>query len=259
MTKYICILDFEATCWEDKRFPNEIIEFPSILLKWNENQLDDISKRKQYTIQEIARIQLFVKPAINPIVSDFCTELTGISQKQVNDGIDLKSAIETHLQWITSIASTDEVTIVTHGDWDLKIMLPMDLKNISYQPNELYNRYTNIKDLFNIIVPEKERKQKSNGMIKMLSNLKLKPEGRHHSGIDDCHNIARIFIKLVDMGLDKTVFANNIKLTNGKEDYQKGTKTKKKFIIRNMDKNIINGIISIEYKYKINITVILPD
>jgi inhibitor of KinA sporulation pathway (predicted exonuclease) len=228
MTNYICILDFEATCWEDKRFPNEIIEFPSILLKWEENPLDDISKRKQYTIQEISRIQLFVKPAINPIVSDFCNELTGISQKQVDAGIDLKSAIETHLQWITHIVPTDQVTIVTHGDWDLKIMLPMDLKNISYEPNEIYNRYTNIKDLFNIIVPERDRKAKSNGLIKMLGNLKLKPEGRHHSGIDDCHNIARIFIKLVDMGLNKTVFANNMKSTNKDYDVQKDNKKTKK-------------------------------
>lgn len=210
MTDYVCILDFEALCWEDKRFPNEIIEFPSVLLKWEENQLHDISKKKKYTIREVARIQLFVKPAVNPFVSDFCTELTGITQKQVDDGIDLKSAIETHLNWIKNIAPTDKVTIATHGDWDLKIMLPMDLKNISYEPDEIYTRYVNIKDIFHILEPKK----KGMGMIKMLGHLGLKPNGRHHSGIDDCHNIGRIFSQLVDKGLDKKMFANNVKPVN---------------------------------------------
>ena len=216
MTDYICILDFEATCWDqhDRRYPNEIIEFPSVLLKWDNTPLHDVSKRKKYIVQEVARIQLYVKPAVNPIVSEFCTNLTGITQKQVDQGVDLRVAIETHLRWIASIAPTNKVTIVTHGDWDLKIMLPADLKNISYEPDELYTRYVNLKDLFNAIVPEKQGK--GTGMVKMLNHLKLGLEGRHHSGIDDCHNIARMFIKLVDLsgGLDKKIFANNVKITN---------------------------------------------
>ena len=225
MTDYICVLDFEATCWYENS-NHEIIEFPSVLLKWDNDQLQDNSNQydsnqdnsNQYDsnqdnsnkdthgLKEIARFQQFVKPLNNPCVSDFCTELTGITQKQVNNGIDLKSAIEAHLKWITDITKSKNVTIVTCGDWDLNKMLPLDLKNISYEPNELYARYANIKDLFKIATGIK-----GTGMKKMLDKLNLNIEGRHHSGIDDCHNIARIFIELVKKGLSKQNLLDNIK------------------------------------------------
>lgn len=196
MTDYICILDFEATCWYENS-DHEIIEFPSVLLKWEDTG----------EIKEVARFQQFVKPMNNPCVSDFCTELTGITQKQIDDGIDLKSAIEAHFKWITEItgSGSSSVTIITCGDWDINKMLPIDLKNISYEPNEFYARYGNIKKLFQIAVGIK-----GTAMKKMMDKLKLNIEGRHHSGIDDCHNIARIFIELVKKGLTKQNILDNI-------------------------------------------------
>ena len=214
MTDYICILDFEATCWEENR-NHEIIEFPSVLLAWTQDHNDmSKSKKRTYKIHEISRIQLFVKPMINPTVSKFCHKLTGITQKQVDKGIPLQTALTKHLKWLHGslpggTIEGDRVTIVTHGDWDLDIMLPMDLKNIKIAPCEIYQRYVNIKDLFHKITGEKGM-----GMAKMLKFLKLKLEGRHHSGIDDCHNIARMFVKLVEMGIDKNMFMDKMKHVN---------------------------------------------
>ena len=197
MTDYICVLDFEATCWYENS-EHEIIEFPSILLKWDDDQNQ---------IKEVARFQQFVKPLNNPMVSDFCTELTGITQNQIDCADDLKSVIEGHFKWITDVStkSSTSVTIVTCGSWDLNKMLPMDLKNISYQPDEFYTRYVNIKELFKIVTGIK-----GTAMTKMLDKLKLDIEGRHHSGIDDCHNIARIFIELVKKGLAKQNILDNV-------------------------------------------------
>ena len=213
MTDYICVLDFEATCWEEN-LNHEIIEFPSVLLSWNPVPIHVMSKKKKYEINEVSRKQLFVKPLINPTVSKFCHKLTGITQKQVDNGICIKTALSQHLKWLTGISETNRITIVTHGDWDLKTMLPMDLKNYPAfgDLDEIYMRYVNIKDLFHQITGIK-----GTGMVKMLAHLKLKQEGRHHSGIDDCHNIARMFMKLVDKGLDKKRFLDNVKYV----DYMK--------------------------------------
>ncbi|KAI0211381.1 ERI1 exoribonuclease 3 [Lamellibrachia satsuma] len=38
------------------------------------------------------------------------------------------------------------------------------------------------------------------GMMAMMSGLALKHEGRHHSGIDDCKNIAKILQELAQRG-----------------------------------------------------------
>ena len=47
-------------------------------------------------------------------------------------------------------------------------------------------------------------------MTKMLAKLELNLEGKHHSGIDDCHNSARIFIELVEKGLNKQNILDNM-------------------------------------------------
>ncbi len=41
MEYYLCVLDFEATCWQENKPKKitEIIEFPSVLYKVNEDQL----------------------------------------------------------------------------------------------------------------------------------------------------------------------------------------------------------------------------
>ena len=192
MDHYICILDFEATCWDGSN-DHEIIEFPSVMLKWEGTE-----------ITEVGRIQIYVKPKTNPVVSPFCESLTGITQEIVDGGVDLKTALKTHTQWMLEFAPHSQIMIVTCGNWDLKTMLPMDLKNTGLKADAVYSRWVNIKALFTEIT-------KKNGcpMTGMLKYFNLEIEGRHHSGIDDCHNIARIFMKLVEYGLTKKAFSTH--------------------------------------------------
>lgn len=67
---YLFVLDFEATCWDKNSYSfgkNEIIEFPAVILDVKSGLVVD-------------EFQKFVKPTENPILSDFCTSLTGIKQ-----------------------------------------------------------------------------------------------------------------------------------------------------------------------------------
>lgn len=53
MISYICVLDFEATCWDDDKIDKsevEIIEFPSILYKLDSNnkKLEIIGEFHEY-------------------------------------------------------------------------------------------------------------------------------------------------------------------------------------------------------------------
>lgn len=77
---YYCILDFEATCDKNEKIFNEIIEFPSIL--FNEN------------FEYISEFRSFVKPTINPILTNFCTELTSITQQNVNSSNELQNVLK---------------------------------------------------------------------------------------------------------------------------------------------------------------------
>ena len=70
---FLLVVDFEATCdikgSEPK--PQEIIEFPCAL----------ISTKKSFEVVSV--FHEYVRPVRNPILSCFCTELTGITQVSV--------------------------------------------------------------------------------------------------------------------------------------------------------------------------------
>lgn len=101
----------------------------------------------------------------------------------------------------------DSHIFVTCGDWDLKTMLPKQLRLVDVDHGlddsgklvAPYNRWINIKS------PFKKRFNMTRynvGMPSMLKKLQLELEGRHHSGIDDCKNILRIAEKLLVTGWD---------------------------------------------------------
>jgi len=67
--RYLLVLDFEATCGESD-FPRnqmEVIEFPTLAY--------DLQEKK-----EVGKFHEYVKPVIRPQLTEFCTNLTGITQ-----------------------------------------------------------------------------------------------------------------------------------------------------------------------------------
>lgn len=83
------IFDLEATCWEnDRTKQNEIIEIGAV--KLNEN------------LAVIGEFQTFIKPKLNPILSDFCKKLTSISQEEVDQAPSFGKAISHFQNWIGS-------------------------------------------------------------------------------------------------------------------------------------------------------------
>jgi inhibitor of KinA sporulation pathway (predicted exonuclease) len=187
MEYYLCVLDFEATCWEnsENKEQMEIIEFPSILYKITNNKHEYIGEFAQY-----------VKPTINPKLTKFCTDLTGIQQETVDKANTIDNVYKEHIKWLNeTIPSGSNLIFATCGNWDLKTQLPREIRNKKLKKNNYYSTYINVKAEFEYFY-----KRKANGMEGMLNFLKLKLEGRHHSGIDDARNISKIILKLIDDG-----------------------------------------------------------
>lgn len=186
----LVILDFEATCQPGTPpTPQEIIEFPSVL----------IDLREEGVIDEF---ESFVRPVHHPQLSEFCTELTSIRQEDVACAPVFAEVFDRHLAWLKGhqlLGGEDPGVIVTCGDWDLSTMLPVQCRaserSIAEVPR-IYRRWINIKKIFS----KTRRGAKAFGMPTMLSNLGLELVGRHHRGIDDCRNIARMAQALATVG-----------------------------------------------------------
>lgn len=90
------MFDVEATCERIEgaygklafAYPNEIIELPVILVQWRKVAAQEGREEQgdpEWSLQVIDEFQSYVRPTWRPTLSAFCTELTGITQADVDD------------------------------------------------------------------------------------------------------------------------------------------------------------------------------
>ncbi len=75
-------------------------------------------------------------------------------------------------------------------------MLPSQCDYFRLTRPEYFNHWINIKKSFNKATGKFAR----DGMMGMLKDLNIQHTGKHHSGIDDCKNIAEILKALAERG-----------------------------------------------------------
>jgi len=179
------VLDFEATCEDGRRIkPQEVIEFPLVLV--------------DATGSTVGEFRSYVRPVCHPRLSAFCTNLTGITQASVDEAPEWSKVLHMAQTWLDGQLATAgflNCAFVTCGDWDLKTMIGEQCGVSGEHVPARFRQWINIKHLF-----ERLTKQAGGSMPRMLELLHLKLEGRHHSGLDDCRNIARILQVLLRRG-----------------------------------------------------------
>ncbi|KAI4485385.1 PREDICTED: ERI1 exoribonuclease 3 [Polistes canadensis] len=176
--KYLLVVDFEATC-EQKTLllPQEIIEFPCIVLDTDDLKVKNVFHR-------------YVKPRINPNLTSFCTELTGIMQEMVNDEDHFPVVFSQFCTWLKEnnyFDPIDKSAFVTCGNWDLKVMLPNQCATDNLQIPQEFKQWINLKETFCVSCKYFPR-----NLTDMLSHLNLPFKGRLHSGISDTTNMVQI-------------------------------------------------------------------
>ncbi|KAI0778559.1 exonuclease RNase T and DNA polymerase III [Trametes elegans] len=188
--RYLLVLDFEATCDDTNRVvprgEMEIIEFPTILYDLEQDKVD-------------ATFHEYVRPILHRCLTQFCTALTGIEQSTVDAADPFPSVWTRYQEFLKQHRIPEEASsaaYLTCGDWDLKTMLPLQLR-LSGLDNAItpsgtlvspYDRWINIKKSYQKFYDMRY----PTGMEGMLRHAQMELEGRHHSGIDDCKNILRL-------------------------------------------------------------------
>jgi len=193
MKQYYAVLDFEANSPEEGCSHGdpgyEIIEFPVVLCDAETGEVVKEFREFVHCENEL---------------SDFIKNLTHITDEQVKEGLGWHQCLDKFHAWCGDNGIFENTTIVTCGDWDLKTMLPLQLEKtgtvLPYDLNKLLTQWVNVKVPFRKFAGVKGKC----GMDSMLEHLGLELVGHHHSGIDDCRNIARICHELVKCGVDMT-------------------------------------------------------
>uniref|UniRef100_M8BYJ9 Exonuclease domain-containing protein n=1 Tax=Aegilops tauschii TaxID=37682 RepID=M8BYJ9_AEGTA len=121
---FFVVVDFEATCVKGARiFPQEIIEFPAVL----------------------------VDGATGRIESAFRRELTGIRQEDVDGGVDLGEALWLHGAWLKAATAgagnkrSVRLAVVTWGDWDCRTMLEFECRFKGIEKPSYFDQWINLR------------------------------------------------------------------------------------------------------------------
>ncbi len=175
--KYI-IVDLEATCWESRRqkSPNEIIEIGAVMVNEAGESLSEFCQ--------------FVKPLKNPILSDFCKELTSITQAQVDEAQHFPKVLKAFQEWIG--VGKDDYALCSWGFYDAsqfkKDCQLWGLDAAWLKPHiSIKHQYTGVRGT-----------KRNMGMKSALKLEEIPLEGTHHRGIDDARNIVKIFVRYME-------------------------------------------------------------
>ena len=179
MIKYFLIVDVEATCdTVNVRENMEIIELGCVLCDENGDVVDEFDT--------------FVKPIVNTKLTDFCKELTHITQEDVDNAPYFKSAMLQMLAWI---GDRKPYIFCSWGAYDLhQIMQDCARHGIAYP---LGDRHINLKNVY-----AKIKGLKRHGIANTIKNLGWEWIGKLHRGRDDARNMARV-LKLIAKDIQK--------------------------------------------------------
>jgi 3'-5' exoribonuclease 1 len=172
------ILDLEATCWQGNNMNRrqEIIEIAAYSVngyrEWND------------------RFQRFIKPVEHPRLSAYCTELTGITQEQINKAKRFESVFNDFQEWMES--HDHPQLMCTWGHKDM-IIIKEECNAHDIDCNFL-PKAINLKLQFATM----HRLQKQIGLLKALDFAGIEFEGSPHRAQDDAFNTAKLFLQYLD-------------------------------------------------------------
>lgn len=172
------IYDLEATCWLGRppKGVNEIIEIGAVKV----NQYGEV----------LSSIDLFVRPTVNKILSRFCTQLTSITQENVDTAAYFPKVAARFQDWINE--EGEEYTLCAWGKFD-KQLLKNDC-NLHKMDYDWLDNHIDIKGQYHDL----KKMHKHGGLKKTVKKEGFEFDGIHHRAIADAENLAKIFIKYLD-------------------------------------------------------------
>ncbi|CAM8966747.1 unnamed protein product [Rhodiola kirilowii] len=187
--QYFVVIDFEATCDKDQiPHPQEIIEFPSVIVNGMTGQLE-------------AHFQTYVRPTCNKHLTDFCKDLTGIQQTQVDKGVTLSEALSMHDEWLQQLGiKNSKFAVVTWSNWDCRIMLESECQFKKILKPTYFNQWINLRVPFRQIFGNVRCNLKE--AVEMAG---LVWQGRAHCGLDDAKNTARLLTYFMQIGFKLSI------------------------------------------------------
>ena len=171
--RHIVVVDIEHTCTMDGSIPpeeREIIEINAVLI-------DTCS------LQIIDEFSELIRPITHPKLSQFCTELTGITQAELDVAAHFPEVFAHFIDWLPD---NSDYVLATWGSYDI-VQLNIDCAvhgMAAFKPSINLNLKIAFKEARNL--------KKKVGLKRALEIANLSYEGSHHRALDDAKNTAKL-------------------------------------------------------------------
>ncbi|XP_043117474.1 ERI1 exoribonuclease 2 isoform X2 [Puntigrus tetrazona] len=178
--------------------PSACIEFPAVLLNVSSGAVE-------------SEFHSYVQPQEHPALSDFCTELTGITQDQVDSAPPLHVCLSKFSRWLQSLQQEKGVVFqtdstgpaptgqpcacVTWSDWDLGVCLLYECKRKQLSVPEALKSWIDLRATYRLFYNRKPK-----GLRGALLDLGIQFTGREHSGLVDARNTALLAHRMMTDG-----------------------------------------------------------
>ncbi|MGV0024784.1 exonuclease domain-containing protein [Phormidesmis priestleyi] len=181
MPDFYLVLDLEATCCDLDSIPREqmeTIEIGAVMV--DGETLESISSSYP---QGVAEFQTFIRPVTHPKLTEFCTQLTSITQSDVDNAPKFGEAMATFEQWLTHYPN---YLFCSWGKFD-QHQLKKDCR-LHEIPFSLGRKHFNLKTRF----ARSQRLKERVPMPQALELIQAPLEGTLHRGIDDARNLVKL-------------------------------------------------------------------
>ncbi len=170
----LLIVDLEATCWNRAEHVAERMETIEIGAL-------DLDPAEPTRVREF---QAFIRPVRFPMLSAFCTELTSITQADVDSAESFAPVFARFVEWIGDPAL---VRLCSWGDYDRRQLIRDCADHGVRYP--LATDHLNLKHLCSAALGVRPF-----GLQRALDVAGLGFIGVHHRGLDDARNITRLLM-----------------------------------------------------------------
>lgn len=180
---YRVMFDLEATCSNKGEFPQEdmeVIEVGAVLVD---------------PYGEVAgTFQGFIKPVKHPKLTDFCTELTTITQDMVENARTFEVVEDEFCEWVVENTPEDaDVVYISWGEFD-KNILKRQSSELGVNMDYLLQNHQNGKKFLSLCLGTKRQFGVSNA----LKHFNMEFVGVPHRALSDAMNVKLILDQVIE-------------------------------------------------------------
>lgn len=183
LKRFVVCVDVEATCSTDLSVPREqmeVIEVGAVVLDREKNW------------EAVRSLEFFIKPILHPVLTPFCTELTTITQEELDGkGVPYVEGLR-YCKDLTSYLDDYGWSWCSWGAFDKNIFV-QDATLHGLSPFFGPENHFNLKVWFSNL----EGTRKGFGLGKAIARKGLKFQGQPHRALSDAQNVAQILRTMV--------------------------------------------------------------